>query len=101
MGSKLQKLALISVGLVAGVLLSLNFSAQAEKDTAGLPIDELRTLASVFGAIKAGYVEPIDDKTLLTHAISGMLSNLDPHSAYLDAEAFKDLQINTRGQFGG
>ena len=101
MGSKLQKFGLIGFGVVAGILLSLNFSAQAEKDSPGLPVEELRTLANVFGAIKAGYVEPIDDKKLITHAISGMLSNLDPHSAYLDAETFKDLQISTKGQFGG
>ncbi|HTJ97800.1 MAG TPA: S41 family peptidase [Rhodocyclaceae bacterium] len=102
MRSKLQKFGLIMFGLVTGILLSLNFSANAQKEaTAGLPVEELRALADVFGAIKAGYVEPIDDKTLITHAISGMLSNLDPHSAYLDAEAFKDLQISTQGEFGG
>ena len=102
MRSKLQKFGLIMFGLVAGVLLSLNFSANAQKEpTTGLPVEELRALADVFGAIKAGYVEPIDDKALITHAISGMLSNLDPHSAYLDAEAFKDLQISTQGEFGG
>ncbi|HWU84187.1 MAG TPA: S41 family peptidase [Rhodocyclaceae bacterium] len=102
MRSKLQKFGLIMFGLVAGVLLSLNFSANAEKESdARLPVEELRALADVFGAIKAGYVEPVDDKKLITYAISGMLSNLDPHSAYLDAEAFKDLQISTQGEFGG
>src|SRR5262245_43205845 len=101
MGGKLQKLGLILFGVMAGVMLSLNFSAQAERDAPSLPVKELRTLSSVFEAIKTGYVEPIDDKTLITHAISGMLSNLDPHSAYLDVDAFKDLQISTRGQFGG
>lgn len=101
MRSKLQKFGLIMFGLVTGVLLSLNFSANAQKETTGLPVEELRALAEVFGAIKAGYVEPVDDKKLITHAISGMLSNLDPHSAYLDAEAFKDLQISTQGEFGG
>jgi len=102
MGSKLQQAGLVFVGLVAGVLISVNYSAVAQKDaTAPLPIEELRTFADVFGAIKQGYVEPIDDKKLITHAISGMLSNLDPHSAYLDAEAFKDLQVSTQGEFGG
>lgn len=101
MRSKLQKFGLIMFGLVAGVMLSLNFSANAQKEEIGLPVEELRALADVFNAIKAGYVEPIEDKKLITHAISGMLSNLDPHSAYLDAEAFKDLQISTQGEFGG
>jgi carboxyl-terminal processing protease len=102
MRSKLQQAGLIGVGLVAGILISVNYSAVAQKDAMGpLPIEELRTFADVFGAIKQGYVEPIEDKKLITYAISGMLSNLDPHSAYLDAESFKDLQVSTQGEFGG
>jgi len=66
-----------------------------------LPVDELRAYADVFNAIKQGYVEPVEDKKLITDSISGMLSGLDPHSAYLDAEAFKDLQVGTQGEFGG
>jgi carboxyl-terminal processing protease len=102
MRSKLQQIGLILFGLVAGILVSVNFSAVAQKDAqTPLPIEELRSFADVFNAIKQGYVEPIDDKKLITHAISGMLSNLDPHSAYLDADAFKDLQVSTQGEFGG
>jgi len=99
---KWKQAGLICAGLVGGVLISLQFSAMAEKETrAGLPIEELRTFAEVFNAIKQGYVEPVDDKKLITHAISGMLSNLDPHSSYLDADSFKDLQVGTQGEFGG
>lgn len=99
---KWKQAGLICAGLVGGVLISLQFSALAEKETrAGLPIEELRTFAEVFNAIKQGYVEPVDDKKLITHAISGMLSNLDPHSSYLDADSFKDLQVGTQGEFGG
>jgi carboxyl-terminal processing protease len=99
---KLKQAGLICAGLLGGVLISLQFSAMAEKDTrANLPIEELRIFAEVFSAIKQGYVEPVEDKTLITHAISGMLSNLDPHSAYLDADAYKDLQVGTQGEFGG
>jgi len=102
MRSKLQTIGLIFTGVLAGILISLNFSAQADKTAlAPLPVEELRAFADVFNAIKQGYVEPVEDKTLITHAISGMLSNLDPHSAYLDAEAFKELQVGTRGEFGG
>ena len=102
MRGKLQKFGLLGVGVIVGILISLNFSANADKeDIKGLPIDELRSFADVFSAIKQGYVEPVDDKKLITYAISGMLSNLDPHSAYLDAEAFKDLQVSTQGEFGG
>ncbi|HET8705086.1 MAG TPA: PDZ domain-containing protein, partial [Pseudomonadales bacterium] len=66
-----------------------------------LPLDELRTFADVFDRIKQAYVEPVDDRVLLENAIRGMLSELDPHSAYLEPEAFEDLQVNTSGEFGG
>ena len=100
--SKLKQFGLVMTGVVAGVMISLNFSANADKTAlAPLPVEELRAFADVFNAIKQGYVEPVDDKKLVTHAISGMLSGLDPHSAYLDAEAFKDLQVGTQGEFGG
>ncbi|GHU35045.1 peptidase S41 [Betaproteobacteria bacterium] len=99
---KLKQTGLVCAGLVGGVLISLQFSAMAEKEArASLPVEELRGFAEIFNAIKQGYVEPIEDKKLITHAISGMLSNLDPHSAYLDVDAFKDLQTTTQGEFGG
>jgi carboxyl-terminal processing protease len=102
MRSKLQQIGLVLVGLVAGVTLSLNFSAIAQKNAAHpLPVEELRNFTDVFNAIKQGYVEPVEDKKLISHAISGMLANLDPHSSYLDADAFKDLQVSTQGEFGG
>ncbi|NMG73141.1 S41 family peptidase [Aromatoleum diolicum] len=102
MRNKLQKAGLIMTGVFAGVLISLNFSASADKAVqAPLPVEELRAFADVFNAIKQGYVEPVEDKKLINHAISGMLSGLDPHSAYLDAEAYKELQVGTHGEFGG
>ncbi|MCE1186597.1 MAG: S41 family peptidase [Rhodocyclales bacterium] len=102
MRSKLHQLGLVFTGLFAGVLISLNFSANADRNTLGpLPVEEMRNLTDVFNAIKQSYVEPVDDKKLLTSAISGMISGLDPHSTYLDAEAYKDLQVGTQGEFGG
>lgn len=103
MRSTLQQAGLIFIGLLAGILISVNYTAVAQKEGAAspLPVEELRTFADVFGAIKQGYVEPVEDKKLITYAISGMLANLDPHSAYLDADAFKDLQVSTQGEFGG
>ncbi len=99
---KLRQVGLVCAGMAGGVLLSLQFSAMAEKMTRpNLPVEELRTFAEVYNAIKQGYVEPVEDKKLITHAISGMLSNLDPHSAYLDSDSFKDLQTSTQGEFGG
>jgi carboxyl-terminal processing protease len=102
MRNKLQQAALVVFGLIAGISISLNYSAIAQKEAVGpLPIEELRTFADVFNAIKMGYVEPVEDKKLITQAISGMLTGLDPHSQYLDADAFKDLQVSTQGEFGG
>lgn len=66
-----------------------------------LPLEELRMFAEVYGRIKDAYVEPVDDQTLLQDAIRGMLSGLDPHSTYLEPEAFENLQVHTSGEFGG
>jgi carboxyl-terminal processing protease len=102
MNSKLKQVGLIAVGAVAGVLVSVGISAVAQRETRqGLPLDELRQFSDVFGAIKANYVESVEDKKLITEAISGMLAGLDPHSAYLDADAFRELQVGTQGEFGG
>lgn len=100
--SKSKTISLTLASFIAGAFISLHIPALAEKDTkAGLPIDELRTFAEVYSAIKQGYVEPVEDKKMISNAISGMLANLDPHSSYLDADAFKDLQVGTQGEFGG
>ncbi|MEP6606899.1 MAG: S41 family peptidase [Nitrosospira sp.] len=105
MGNKMRQFGLIIFGAIAGVMLSLNFSAVANKDTQEvlrpLPVEELRAFTEVFGRIKSDYVEPVEDKKLITEAINGMLTGLDPHSAYLDSDAFKELQIGTQGEFGG
>jgi carboxyl-terminal processing protease len=102
MHTRLRNFGLIALGAVAGVLISLNFQAVADRATrTSLPIEELRAFTEVFGAIKTNYVEPVEDKKLITEAINGMLTGLDPHSAYLDQEAFKELQVGTQGQFGG
>ncbi|TXF13744.1 S41 family peptidase [Pelomicrobium methylotrophicum] len=102
MRHKLHQIALVFVGVVAGVLLSLHLSAVANKDSLGpLPVEELRAFAEVYGRIKSDYVEPVDDKKLITEAINGMLTGLDPHSAYLDQEAYRELQVGTQGEFGG
>lgn len=76
--------------------------ATPEKNTPKqLPLNEVRTFVDIFDHIKKAYVEEVNDKTLLENAIKGMLHELDPHSAYLEPTAYKDLQINTTGEFGG
>ncbi|CAG0959549.1 carboxyl-terminal processing protease [Anaerolineae bacterium] len=100
--SRLQQAGLVLIGGLAGILISLNFSASANKEAiAPLPVEDLRMFADVFGAIKRNYVEPVEDKKLISYAIGGMLNGLDPHSAYLDPDAYKDLQVGTQGEFGG
>jgi carboxyl-terminal processing protease len=104
MRKSLKNIGLISTGVIAGVLLSLGITATAQRASearAPLPIDEIRQFTDVFGAIKTSYVEPVDDKKLITEAINGMVSGLDPHSAYLDEKAFKELRETTVGRFGG
>jgi carboxyl-terminal processing protease len=102
MSGRLRNFGLIGVGAIAGVAISLAISAYAFRDMRGpIPLEEIRQFTDVFGAIKANYVDPVDDKKLIQEAISGMLTGLDPHSAFLDADAFKDLQVGTQGEFGG
>ncbi len=101
MTSKVSKLGLVSLGLVGGILVSLQLSAIADRSAAPLPIDELRSFTEVYGRVKNDYVETVDDKELIEKAINGMLSGLDPHSAYLNEEAFKEMQVGTQGEFGG
>lgn len=99
--SRYKQFGLLALGALLGAALTLNFPAVAQREQATLPVDELRAFTEIFGKIKSDYVEPVEDKKLLTEAINGMLSGLDPHSAYLDAEAFKELQVGTQGEFGG
>ncbi|MFZ6656282.1 S41 family peptidase [Undibacterium sp. TJN19] len=102
MGSKFKNFGLIGLGMVAGVAVSMQFSALAQKDTGSpLPFDEMRNLTNVFALIKSAYVEPVEDSKLLSDAISGMVTSLDPHSAYLDKKAFKELNESTQGKFVG
>src|SRR5688572_18615863 len=103
MRKKLQQFGLVAFGAALGVAASLHFSAVADRQVSSLqlPIDDLRLFSEVFGRIKSDYVEPVEDRKLLKEAINGMLTGLDPHSAFLDQEAYRDLQVGTQGEFGG
>jgi len=93
---------LLTISMTAATSVSAQ-QEQAEDDefNSSLPLEQLRIFSQIFGRIKQDYVEPVEDKTLLVDAIKGMLSGLDPHSSYLDAEDFKDLKEGTSGEFGG
>jgi carboxyl-terminal processing protease len=102
MGPTLKNSGLVSLGVIAGITISMQFSALAQKAVEpGMPLEQLRQLADVYGIIKTDYVEPVDDKRLLTEAITGMVASLDPHSAYLDKKAYRDLREGTQGKFVG
>jgi len=97
---RLRGLGLIAVGAVAGVLLSIGITAVAQRGDP-LPLKDLQKFASVFSAIKSNYVETVDDADLFKGAIRGLFNDLDPHSVYLDAEAFQEMENMTQGGFGG
>ncbi len=101
MRRSIKSIALVCSGRIAGVALTLQLSATAQQGSSSLPLDELRNLSNVFGQIKRDYVESVDDKRLLTDAIKGMVSGLDPHSSYLDKKDFAEMQEHTQGKFAG
>jgi carboxyl-terminal processing protease len=101
MGQNLKIAGWVSVGVLAGALTTVSLQTVARGTLAPLPLEELQQLASVFGMIKSNYVEPVDDKKLITDAIAGMVSSLDPHSVYLDKKSLKEFNEGTTGKFVG
>jgi carboxyl-terminal processing protease len=102
MKQKTKHITLIGVGVIAGILVSVGATTLAQRSARGnLPVDEMGEFAEVFAKIKSSYVEPVANKKLFSEAMTGMLSGLDPHSAYLDADALKELQVSIQGVFGG
>lgn len=105
MSNQYKTVLVLVFGIFVGVSVSLTSSVMAEKkmtpESTGLPLNELRNFSDIFARIKTDYVEDVDDKTLLEHAIRGMLSGLDPHSTYLNPDEYKELKIGTTGKFGG
>ena len=101
MGQKLKIAGWISVGVVAGALTTVSLQTVARGAMTPLPLEEIQQLSAVFGLIKTDYVEPADDKKLITDAISGMVAGLDPHSQYFDKKSFKEFREGTSGRFVG
>ena len=101
MSHKLNIAGWMSVGAWAGALTTVSLQTVARGSLAPLPLEELQQLAAVFGMVKSDYVEPVDEKKLITDAISGMVASLDPHSQYFDKKSFKEFREGTSGRFVG
>ena len=100
----MKRLALVGSGSVAGFLMAcalaqgLSSGAHAQDSAV---FHELDRFGEAYGLVRADYVEEPDDRGIVEGAISGMLSNLDPHSSYFDPEVFAEMQVKTDGQYGG
>jgi len=101
MGSKLKVAGILAVGAVAGALATMQLQAVARSALAPLPLEEVQQLAAVFDRVKAEYVEPVDEKKLISDAIAGMVAGLDPHSQYFDKKSFREFREATGGRFVG
>ena len=101
MSHKLKIAGWISIGAVAGALTTVSLQTVARGSLAPLPLEELQQLAAVFGMVKSDYVEPVDEKKLISDAIAGMVASLDPHSQYFDKKSFKEFREGTTGRFVG
>ena len=101
MGQKIKIAGWVSVGVIAGALTTVSLQTVARGAMSPLPLEEIQQLSAVFGLVKTDYVEPVDDKKLITDAISGMVSSLDPHSQYFDKKSYKEFKEGTTGRFVG
>ncbi len=103
----MRKTSLVLIGAVAGAALALLavqpriFLGTSARAAAADTYRQLNLFGDIFERVRADYVEKPDDSKLIESAINGMLSGLDPHSSYMDPKSFRDMQVQTRGEFGG
>ncbi len=101
MSGKLKMVGLVAIGALAGALTTMQLQANARNSFGPLPLEEMQQLAAVFGIVKNEYVEPVDERKLISDAIAGMVSGLDPHSQYYDRKSFREFREATGGKFVG
>jgi carboxyl-terminal processing protease len=97
----MKKFALVGLGLVGGFAAAMIALPEAKGANDASAYSQLDLFSDAFERVRANYVRPVKDSELVDAAIQGMVSNLDPHSSYMDAKQYGDMQVTTRGQFGG
>ncbi|HEY4943979.1 MAG TPA: S41 family peptidase [Rhizomicrobium sp.] len=97
----MKRFAFVGLGMVVGFIAALGLLPAAHGANDMSAYRQLDLFSDAFERVRANYVRPVDDGELINAAIEGMVSNLDPHSSYMDAKAFADMQIQTKGSFGG
>jgi carboxyl-terminal processing protease len=104
MSTKWRNAALVAAGIVIGLSLSLARGVLADKPAAlgqNVPWQDAQLLAEVMSQVEREYVDPVDDHRLLQAAVRGMVSSLDPYSAYLDGDEYDDIKISSSGEYSG
>jgi carboxyl-terminal processing protease len=101
MMAKLRTVATVSAAFAAGVVVGPIVAAWAQEGSRAETYRLLNLFGDVYERVRAEYVEPINDREAIENAINGMLTGLDPHSSYLNARSYRDMQVTTRGEFGG
>ena len=97
----MKKIALVALGAVAGFGVALSVLPEAKGASDMGAYQSLDLFSNAFERVRANYVRPVQDSELINAAIQGMVTSLDPHSSYMDAKAYNDMQITTKGEFGG
>ena len=97
----MKRFAFVGLGMVVGFIAALGLLPQARGANDVSAYRQLDLFSDAFERVRANYVRPVQDSELINAAIEGMVANLDPHSSYMDAKAFADMQIQTKGSFGG
>src|SRR3954454_22590786 len=105
----IRKTSLLLIGAATGAVLTVMATqpttvfdlSSARAATVDAAYRQLTLFGDVFERVRSDYVERPDDSKLIESAINGMLAGLDPHSSYMDAKSFRDMQVDTRGEFGG
>ncbi|SHJ14411.1 carboxyl-terminal processing protease [Roseomonas rosea] len=98
---RLRALASVAAAFTAGAIAGPVVTAWAQDGSRAETYRLLNLFGDVFERVRAEYVEPVNDREVIENAINGMLQGLDPHSSYMNLRNFRDMQVQTRGEFGG